>query len=234
MRAPGHEHGLATLSGIARLRADLKLGFAGKGDREQFARRLRGYGAYTLNLESTYKGSFSFFLTAGWVSLISRIFGLQLTCDICASLHFHPVNSPTGWVHTDYNAAWFGPIPSRSTVNIWSPDQCDYFTGRNPSNGQSAFRRARAVTLIYFLNNDAWSESGGGETALFYDRLDPVPAVKVPPVNNSLLAFECSPISFHTFMSNRIRTRSSFIMWFHTDYEAASARWGMPPTQVAC
>ena len=52
------------------------------------------------------------------------------------------------------------------------------------------------------------------------------PAAAVPPVNNMLLAFECTPNSYHSFISNKVAERNSVIMWLHRSDEMAVNRWG--------
>jgi hypothetical protein len=81
--------------------------------------------------------------------------------------------------------------------------------------------------MIYYLCNEGWSEPDGGETGLYgaakpHDRTI---ASRVPPVDNTLLLFECSPHSYHRFLTNPGRRRNSIILWLHTTVDAAEARW---------
>jgi hypothetical protein len=48
----------------------------------------------------------------------------------------------------------------------------------------------------------------------------------VPPINNSMLLFECTPYSYHSFISNRRSVRNCLVMWLHRPKEEVTARWG--------
>jgi Rps23 Pro-64 3,4-dihydroxylase Tpa1-like proline 4-hydroxylase len=81
--------------------------------------------------------------------------------------------------------------------------------------------------MIYYLNNDGWQPGDGGETALFATgKLGVGPFGLCPPVNNSLLLFECTPHSFHSLIANPRRARDSVILWLHSTVEDAEAKWG--------
>ena len=85
----------------------------------------------------------------------------------------------------------------------------------------------RAIAILYYLNNPEWSPGDGGQTGLYRAMSDQVDqaVVSVPPINNSLVAFECSPRSFHTFRTNR-QPRNSVVMWLHREKDEALAQWG--------
>jgi hypothetical protein len=40
------------------------------------------------------------------------------------------------------------------------------------------------------------------------------------------LIFECTPVSYHRFCSNRRHPRNSVIMWLHRPWQDAVRRWG--------
>ena len=44
------------------------------------------------------------------------------------------------------------------------------------------------------------------------------------PRDNSMVMFECSPLSYHAFMATR-RVRNSLILWLHRDWQGARAGW---------
>ncbi len=81
--------------------------------------------------------------------------------------------------------------------------------------------------MIFYLANPVRGVVGG-ETGLYRAASDPIdrPADVVPPVNNSLVAFECTPTSFHGFMSNRNAVRNCLVMWLHREKTEAIRRWG--------
>jgi Rps23 Pro-64 3,4-dihydroxylase Tpa1-like proline 4-hydroxylase len=82
--------------------------------------------------------------------------------------------------------------------------------------------------MIYFLDNPNWQRGAGGETGLYAGAYDDVhdPAVAMPPINNSLLLFKCSPRSYHSFISNRQFERNSVIAWYHRPRAAVEAEHG--------
>ena len=85
----------------------------------------------------------------------------------------------------------------------------------------------RAIAILYYLNNPEWLPGDGGETGLYRAITDQVDqaVVSVPPINNTLVAFECSPYSFHAFRTNR-QPRNSLVMWLHREKAEALAQWG--------
>jgi hypothetical protein len=87
----------------------------------------------------------------------------------------------------------------------------------------------RGAVVIFFLANDTqWLPGDGGETGLYTrpDRPVGVPDTSWPPENNSLISFECTPRSFHGFISNTRSPRTSIIMWVHRTCEEAVGLFG--------
>ncbi|MDT4982832.1 MAG: hypothetical protein QOF95_322, partial [Pseudonocardiales bacterium] len=86
----------------------------------------------------------------------------------------------------------------------------------------------RAVSLLFYVGNPDWVPGDGGETGLFanIDTAARGPRAAVPPVNNSLVMFECTPFSWHAFVSNVSNPRNSVVMWLHRRKDEAVARWG--------
>jgi hypothetical protein len=68
----------------------------------------------------------------------------------------------------------------------------------------------------------------GGETGLYRSSSSPVgrPVVAVPAVNNSLVSFECTPFSFHSFVTNPYAERNCLVMWLHRSRNDVIDRWG--------
>ena len=52
------------------------------------------------------------------------------------------------------------------------------------------------------------------------------PAVRVPPLNNSLLVFENTPRARHAFIANQRSPRNSVILWLHRPVEQARLLFG--------
>jgi Rps23 Pro-64 3,4-dihydroxylase Tpa1-like proline 4-hydroxylase len=82
--------------------------------------------------------------------------------------------------------------------------------------------------MLFYLGNPPWKPGDGGETGLYASGTDPVhaPAVAVPPRNNSLLAFACTPFSYHSFLSNRRTVRRTVSVVLHQRRADVVARWG--------
>jgi hypothetical protein len=106
--------------------------------------------------------------------------------------------------------------------------QCDYFTGRVKSPSARPVAYVRAATLIYYLCNDGWAPLDGGQTALYSTMRGDGACEPVPPLNNTLVFFECCPHSYHRFVANLGRARNSIILWLHLPVAEAEGRWGPP------
>jgi hypothetical protein len=210
--------------------------FVGRGlsasrDPERFSRSVPGYGAYVFHLGPGTEGPLSLFLSRGWHDMLARLFGVDATLDVDVALHHHEPRSPTGWVHNDLNPGFFVDQPRPDGVNASDALACDYQSGAllERRSGLGAPREVvRAVALLYFLGNDRWSPGDGGETGLFTEQWSDVrtPAARVPPHNNSLVAFECTPRSYHAFLSNVRSPRSCVVMWLHRKKSEVVERWG--------
>jgi hypothetical protein len=85
----------------------------------------------------------------------------------------------------------------------------------------------RAVAMIFYVANGSWTEGDGGETGLFQSARQSLrePTARIPPEDNSILLFECTPTSYHTFLQNTRRERNSVIMWLHRTKNDAFSRW---------
>lgn len=195
----------------------------------RFSRSITGFDAYLLDLVPESAGPLRMFMSHEWHEMISRTIGVHTSGDVLCSLHHHPARSRNGKVHNDLNPGWFIDYPEHSgLVRVAQLDLCNYKTGRTSDQLLAARENVRAVAVLFYLNNHDWKLGDGGETGL-YDSLTAsveCPVISVPPVNNSLLAFECTPFSFHSFIRNRKHPRNSFIMWLHCPIGDAINRWG--------
>jgi hypothetical protein len=214
-----------------RLAAACRSVLATGSDRARSA-RLAYYGAkfdgHIFPFRNGLSGPLSIFVSRAWVELLARAAGVDATADVNGALHHHTKGSRSGFVHKDYSACWFIDQPRPDGVHVSDNALCDYRTGKTMVPGAIARERVRAVAMIYYLNNPPWIDGDGGETGLYLRADDDVehPAAAVPPVNNSMLVFECSPDSYHSFISNRRNHRNSVAMWLHRTKESAVARWG--------
>ncbi len=160
--------------------------------------------------------------------MIAGLFAVAASGDVNVTLHHHASGSQSGTVHNDLNPGWFvRPEPSalQCEVNVHDPAGCNYRTGQS-SSGHETVERIRAIGLIYYLDTPA--DVRGGGTGLYRSAHQPVtaPDVLVPPRNNALVAFECTPFSFHSFITNAGGPRNCVTMWLHRDKQQVVDRWG--------
>jgi hypothetical protein len=197
---------------------------------QQFRRVLPNSEATAILFDPSFEGPLSVFLTAAWRDLIARLTATRLTEHVSGGLHHHLPGDPDGFIHNDFNAGWFVHQPRDDGTVVADRTACRYGTGepRRPDAAPQPF--IRAVSMLFYLANPAWAGTDNGGTGLFAHRDGPVasPAVVVPPVNNSLLLFPCTPYTFHGFLSNRRGPRNSVAMWFHRTRGDAAAQWGEP------
>ena len=106
--------------------------------------------------------------------------------------------------------------------------RCRYTDGCTTEPGIETREMVRAVTMIFYLANPPWSPGDGGETGLYRAAEQPVdrPSVRIPPVNNSVLVFENTPFSYHSFLRNHRQHRNSAILWLHRTKAEVAALWG--------
>jgi len=192
----------------------------------RFARSIVGYDAYGIGFNASTIGPLAFFGSLGWHDMLCGLFNVKATGHINLGAHHHAVGSASGYIHNDFNPTWF---PRKDDAGIAFPDprRCAYKTGAGPLASADKVEIVRAVAMIYFLANDHWVEGDGGETGLFDSAYTSVmaPYLRVPPENNSILLFECTPSSYHAFLHNPGRNRNSIIMWTHRLKSDAISRW---------
>jgi hypothetical protein len=194
-----------------------------------FSRAMGSYDAYGYNFSQPLAGAFDVLLSRAWCGLLADLFRVKDTHHVNLGLHHHLPHSASGWAHTDLAPGWFAddqPGPDEMTLSDHA--RVDYHTGDVLVPDVRAVEEVRAVAVLLYLANDEWHPGDGGETALFTGsegRPDQV-AARVPPLNNTMLAFECTPYSFHTFLSNTRTPRNCLVMWLHRPKEEAVQRWG--------
>jgi len=193
-----------------------------------FRRNMPGFDATAVDFEGHVGAPFDCFVSREWCDVFARVFSVQGVRFVSGALHHHAAASRDGHVHHDLNPGWFADEGDARDIVLPRADVC-YRTGATPAGLAAPAREMmRAVVIIYYLNNPTWSPGDGGETGLYRSGMDAVSdaVVSVPPMNNSLVAFECTPTSFHSFRSNRVQPRNSVIVWLHRDKQDVLARWG--------
>lgn len=205
----------------------LALGLSERPARGRFSRNIPGYDAYGMGLDTSCEGPLSLFLTPAWRDMVGGLFGIGTTPYVFAGLHHHTPGSRDGFIHNDFNPVWF-PRADNGAIQVPQQERCSYKTGEGTLPEDQKVEVLRGAAVILFVGNDGWHPGDGGETALFASRAGPVgaPAARCSPESNSLLAFECTPRSFHAFAANRRLPRTSVIMWVHRPLEEGVARFG--------
>jgi hypothetical protein len=199
-----------------------------------FSRNMPGYDACAIDFDVQVGWPFSVFVSRSWHDLFTRLFGVDGNLHVSGALHHHAAGSRAGFVHNDLNPGWFvdadgADVATPVDVAIPQGHLCNYRNGVTLAGAAvNAIETIRGVAIIYYLNNSDWSAGDGGETGLYRAGRDPVGqyVVAVPPVNNSLVAFECTPSSFHSFLANPRRPRNSVCVWLHRPKETVVAKWG--------
>lgn len=194
----------------------------------RFAHAGSALDAYVMPFRPSLAGPLSLFVSRPWVALLAAATAVKVTSDLNGALHYHARNSRDGFIHKDFSACWFADNPRPDGINVTDNKICNYRTGETFVAGATAQERVRAVAMLFYLNNAPWSPGDGGETGLYCGADGPVgrPAASIPPINNSMLIFECSPYSYHSFISNRRHPRSSVALWLHRSKADAVAQWG--------
>ncbi|KAA8890466.1 2OG-Fe(II) oxygenase [Nocardia colli] len=195
---------------------------------ELFGQVATNYSAVGVRLADVADTALSVFTSREWHDLITGVAGVTGTGDIEGSVHHHAPGAPYGWPHNDLNPAWFpGDPPGPGEVRL--PDgTVDTKTGAR-ADGVVARESIRAVAVLFYFGNPGWQPGDGGETAL-YDNIaegEKLPDLTlVPPLDNSLIMFEVTPRTWHTFAGGNTKDRNSVVMWAHRTKDEALERWG--------
>jgi hypothetical protein len=173
-------------------------------------------------------GALAFFASREWHDLIAKLLGIKATGHLNLGLHRHTIKSASGFPHNDLNPGWFVDYKSDTGIVLAQPNLCSYTTGQSRESDVTPRQMVRAAAIIFYLANTPWLPGDGGETGLYEHATDAPdkPHTAIPPINNSLLAFECTPYSLHGFISNRRTVRHSVVMWLHRERSEAVSKWG--------
>lgn len=162
-----------------------------------------------------------------------KAFNFPLMPHFSASFHYHLPGSDTGEVHSDFCVESFRQ--KRLNTGLYTNLNLCLSQPINrveDLESEKIFIGARAIGLLYYLNNDDWKPEHGGETAFFASSESSSLIKKVEPINNRLLMFEVSPISFHAFQKNHFTPRCSFTSFLYTSPDNAEARFKQRPMPV--
>lgn len=148
-------------------------------------------------------------------NFICGILGIRPNKYLMLGSHRHQPPSNDGWVHTDCTVVSFpSQGPRFGAFDIFQPNSgCNYADDSRDRQPKSV-KMARAVACIYYLGNSTWRDGDGGETGIFdVDRTSVVK--RIAPRHNSLLAFDISPISYHSYLAANNFARDTYIWWYH-------------------
>jgi hypothetical protein len=192
----------------------------------QLSRGIRNYDAYAMSFPARLDNAFGVFHSRVFHDLVAQTMGIEATGDVNGGIHHHKPGSASGTPHNDFNPGYFIDAPRPDGINPSDDTQCDYRSGRTTGTRTSR-ETVRAIAVLFYLHNGPWQQGDGGETALYAREKDGFhPVVRVPPIDNSLLLFECRPDSYHGFLQNRRTPRNSIILWLHRSRNEVVNRWG--------
>ena len=188
-------------------------------DSEKFS-RFDMYDLYSYMPQPDLKAPQRFFYSESYFQMLETLFG-PLSRDTFLTFHHHELSARDNYVHTDFVFGCFADDPLPNGVNAWFK-QCHH---TQKSTDPAVRTMTRAVAVIFYLDNAEWQKELGGETGIFTST-DPHSLVRaLPPVNNTLTAFEITPSSFHNFMKNNSPSRNSIAQWFFITPEETKKRF---------
>lgn len=155
------------------------------------------------------------FASADLRTWMSNSFDIRLDENLMLGMHRHQAPSKAGWAHTDFAVVSFPNEPPNFDGNRIFYDDCGCnYSDDSRDRQPNTIKTARAIACLYYTGNPEWMPGMGGETGVFADfgkRL----VASIPPKNNSLFAFEISPISYHAYLGSDSAQRNSYIWWYH-------------------
>ena len=194
-----------------------------------FARDIPGYDVSAMAITPANAGAFGVFVSPAWREVMAGLLAPDSTREVNVTLHHHGVGSLSGTPHNDLNPGWFPDDGASCGISVADPAVCSYRSGDGPVC-QRMVERVRSVAIIFYLANPEADGNApwAGATGLYTRGSDPVdrPIEVVPPRNNSLVAFECTPFSFHSFITNPYLERNCLVMWLHRSKQEVIRRWG--------
>jgi len=165
---------------------------------------------YGMNRSDCVNG-YDFFIDSLWQEFMSNIFNIELNNHTALSAHWHKAPAKAGFVHRDLNIV----SNVRSDEQIKLTGEC-YYSDDSIDKQPDSIKMIRSVALLYYLNNkDPWQESDKGGTSVYTGWNFDSFVKEIPPLNNTLFAFEVCPNSFHGFSGSSF-DRSCMVQWFHS------------------
>ncbi|MCA9132256.1 MAG: 2OG-Fe(II) oxygenase [Planctomycetales bacterium] len=170
---------------------------------------------FTPLLEHVRSTAIAALASPGLRRFLASAFRLRLDENVMVGMHRHNPPSRPGWSHTDFAVVSFPNEPPNHQGLRWYYQGCNcHYSDDSRDRQPQAIKTARAIACLYYTANDPWVEGMGGETGLYSD-LGKRLVGKIPPRNNSLFAFEISPISYHAYLGSETRQRNTYVWWYH-------------------
>jgi len=168
------------------------------------------------------------FVSRAFHDLVADRMGVPALGYVNGGVHHHREGSRSGFIHNDLNPVYFDTQLHGNEIVLPMQAGASYTHGTGAWPGAVVHQVVRCTTIIYYTANRPWRLGDGGETAL-YARADAdlsAPAARIPPVNNSVLIFNCSGSSHHAFLRNNRIERNSIVVWLHASVEYMAAAHG--------
>jgi hypothetical protein len=167
-------------------------------------------------LDAAAPSALGFLRSAEWCGVFPAMFGFEPVDHVSAGVHRHRPGSRNGFPHNDVKAERIASLPGSA-----------HPLAERLAPAGEGLPCIRAAAILFYLNNDGWRAGDGGGTGVYRHWSDPVqaPVSVAPPVNNSLLAFACSPFSYHAFLANRT-PRDSCVLFLYRTLDSYLETWG--------
>ena len=193
------------------------------------------YDAYSIGFSVNMPVSLRIFISQVWHDIIAEIMQVPASGHVNGGIHHHQRGSRNGFVHNDFNTAYFDG-DTAGIVKLPRTDRVSYTQGTLLAPDAYARKVVRCTTLIYYTSNFPWRTGDGGETGLYRSPSDDLrnTSRRIPPLNNSMLIFNCTPDSYHSFLANPRYDRNCIVMWLHSLPEDTAKRFtGIEPMHFA-
>ena len=155
---------------------------------------------YTPDLTDISASAISVFGSDDLRNFICDTLGAQSNDCLMIGSHRHEPPSKDGWPHTDCAVVSYPKNGSRyNGFNVFQPDSGCIYADDTRDRQPDSLKMARSVACLYYHGNHDWQPGDGGETAIYLADKKTI-AKKVPPIHNSLFAFEISPDSLHGYL----------------------------------
>ncbi len=173
-----------------------------------------------------------------WIEFFSKLFGVPLTKNVSITFHSQVFGSKPFSAHNDYCYVGMPKSkPGDDNVKQLFYDAPYFISGPQEAKDLNLDLQMRSVIGIFYLDNPDYVEGNGGETGLYesYEGyLQNNPVKLIPPISNSMLIFETTPDSFHTYVPNKAKYRNTLLFWLHSDADLKMKRFhGAVPSEYS-